>query len=534
MSAHHALPQRVRARRLGTPWPLGIRAQLTLLYTAIFAVLFLAIGGGYYVYLERTLQSNFDTTLALRTQQIASGVSFENGMLSVQDVTGELPQNAASNASNTSDTGNSGHTGNTTSPTNSPNAATTTSNRTAHVGVTYGTLVRIVNAQGKVVYVSPAFRALQVPQTSVTTALAGHTWTGTLAVQGQPAVRLESVPLTDNNAVRGAVQVGQPLDTLHETLRTAAIALFGVVPVLLLLGAFTSFWLARRALLPVLRLTSAAREIEAHDLHRRVPVPPAHDEVRDLAETFNEMIARLERTFEQQRRFVADASHELRTPVAAIQSLTDVALLQPEAPQNYTHILREVNSEAQRLGHLIHELLALARADEGRLPIERERVLLDELAIDVLAVVEPLAEEHQLTVSLDAEQPVAVLGDAARLIQVLLNLVDNAIRYTPPGGTVGISITTDQREARIIVRDNGRGIGAQHLPHIFERFYRADSARSRTDGGSGLGLAIVDWVVRAHHGTIAVESMLGQGTTVTVHLPLATTVPTATIQAQSD
>jgi heavy metal sensor kinase len=525
-----AAPMRRAALRLRRP--LGIRAQLTLLYTAIFAVLFLVVAGAYYLYLDRTLQATFDATLTTRTAQIASGISLENGSLNIQDVTGELPRNASGSASGSTSGGVDG----------SPNAdgvsGTTGTTGTGQSGpqsdVMFGTLVRILDPQGKIVYVSPGFQALAVPHVSVSDPLGGAEWLGTVTAPSGTVVRVESVPLRDNGHIYGVLQVGASATSLTETLRTAAIALFGVAPLLLLLGAGGSYWLARRALRPVMRLTRSAQEIEARDLHHRVPVPQARDEIQTLALTLNGMIARLECAFDQQRRFVADASHELRTPVAAIQSLTDVALAQPGSAEDTAETLRAVNSEAQRLGALISELLALARADEGKIHLERAPVRLDLLATDVAGVMEPLATERAVTLTLHLT-PATVLGDDARLIQMLLNLVDNAVRYTPAGGQVDIAVETQGQQTYAIVRDTGHGIAPQHLPHIFERFYRADVARTRSEsggeGGSGLGLAIVEWVVGAHGGSIAVESQPEQGTTVTVSLPrapeAATLAPTA-------
>ena len=513
--------------------PLGIRGQLTLLYTAIFAVLFLVVAGAYYIALDRTLQANFDATLATRAAQIASGVSRENGVVTIQDVTGELPGNVSAGAPSGA--------GDAPTSTEPPNVPASQSGEQSNVS--FGTLVRILDARGSAVYISPGFKALTLPARSVTDPLRGTLWLGTITAPDGTVVRVESIPLRDNGEVYGVLQVGAPATSLHETLGAAALALFGVAPLLLLLGAGGSYWLARRALGPIERLAASAQEIEANDLQRRVPVPEARDEVQVLALTLNGMIARLERAFDQQRRFVADASHELRTPVAAIQSLTDVALAQPGNAEETTETLRAVNSEAQRLGTLISDLLALARADEGQVRLEHEPVRLDLLAGDVAGVVEPLATEQGVTLDLRLA-PVTVLGDDARLIQMTLNLVDNAVHYTPVGGhvtiQVGIEVGATSGEPRgeqafMCVSDTGPGIAPEHLPHIFERFYRADPARthrangaksesvgvgSGQSGGSGLGLAIVEWVARAHGGAVAVQSEVGHGTTVIVRLPL--------------
>src|SRR5260370_31510896 len=202
--------------------------------------------------------------------------------------------------------------------------------------------------------------------------------------------------------------------------------------------------------------------------------------------------------------------------------MTEVVLAQsaPSEPGEYLSVLREVNAEAERLGHLIKDLLALARTDENQVLLEREPVRLDLLVADVAATTEPLAAEKSITMELLANEPATVLGDEVRLIQVIMNLIVNALTYTNAGGKVKLEVRAQNNSAILTVRDTGIGIAPEHLEHIFERFYRVDPARSRAAGGAGLGLAIVDWVVHAHDGTISVASTPGQGTTFTVQLPL--------------
>jgi heavy metal sensor kinase len=266
-----------------------------------------------------------------------------------------------------------------------------------------------------------------------------------------------------------------------------------------------------------------ARQVEAGDLQQRVPVPRPHDELRELALTFNQMIARLDDAFSRQRRFVADASHELRTPVSAIRSMTDVALLREKTPDEYVGVLWDINAEAERLGRLISDLLALARADEGQTPLDRRLLRLDLIAADVAAVSALLASEKSIRLAVETSGPVEVLGDADRLLQAVLNLLHNALTYTPAnsGGSVTIRVWAEVDMALLAISDTGIGIEPEHLPYIFERFYRADPARIHSYGGSGLGLSIVSWVVGAHGGSVKVESRPGYGSTFTIRLPLA-------------
>ncbi len=495
-------------------WPLGIRAQLMLWYTVVFALLILLFSIILYTTLQTSLATGVDTALRIRTQQIAAGVSIEGGKISIQDVTGDLPgleNSATPGQSNKTNLVNG----------NQTNLPGSTGITEAQSDANIGTLVRILNSKGQVFYSSPAFNDLSVPTSSITDPLHGEDWQGTVTAHGRLTVRLNSMALLDGNNIFGVIQVGESLAQLTSTLKSITIALLAIAPFVLLLGAIVSYWLAKRAFRPILHLTRTAREIKAGDLHRRVPVPSARDEVHDLALTLNEMIGRLDLAFTQQRRFVADASHELRTPVTVIRSITDVALVEPLSSEEYVTTLQDINVEAEQLGHLINDLLALARVDEGQTVLDNECIRLDLLAFDVASAMEPLAIECDLTVQFGTMEPVIVQGDTARLIQVMMGLVDNAIAYTNTGGTVTLSVTNHEASAIFSVRDTGIGIAPEDIPHIFERFYRTDPARSRVVGGSGLGLAIVDWVVRAHGGAISVESQVGQGATFTVTLPTA-------------
>ena len=275
--------------------------------------------------------------------------------------------------------------------------------------------------------------------------------------------------------------MGKPLAELHTLLHDLVGELLVVGLVVLLACAVGSYWLAARAFAPIQRLAATARRIKAGDLHQRVAVPRARDEVQYLALTLNEMLDSLERAFSRQRRFVADASHEMRTPVAVIRNKTDVARLWARDPQDYETVLEGVNAEAERLGHLISDLLALARGDEGRAQFEREPVRLDLVAGAVAANTDLLAAERGITLEVQAPEPVTILGDEARLIQVVMNLMENAVRYTNPGGRVTVTVEGWQGQACLSVRDTGIGIAPEHLPHIFERFYRADPARRRSE-----------------------------------------------------
>jgi heavy metal sensor kinase len=495
-----------RLRHLLYLAPFGIRVQLTLWYTSISALLLLLFGVAFYTTLQISLASGFDTTLQMRSQQIAEAVSLKNGKLVADDMVNELPELSATAALVDSFDG--------TDASAHPNQQDTPVNMKTHI------FVRIFDVAGKMVYSSPGFSGIVMPEESITQPLKRMPWYGTMHGLDDVEIRVYSTMLIDKQQLVGVVQVGQSLRTLQDHMEHIFIALLIITPFVLFCSALGCYWLAGRAFRPIHHLTRTAREISAKDLHQRVPVPSARDEVRDLSLIFNQMIGRLDSAFSQQRRFVADASHELRTPVAAIRSMTEVALVQPTTNDDYIAVLQGVNAESERLGTLISDLLLMARADEGQIQFEHDLVRLDLLVIDAVASLEPLAAEHKIALTLQLSCEATVLGDAARLIQVIISLIDNALTYTNVGGRVTLSVTTAKSFVLLKVSDTGIGISQQDKEHIFERFYRADPARSRAAGGSGLGLSIVDWIVRMHGGAVSVESQLGHGSTFTVSLPL--------------
>ncbi len=472
--------------------PPGIRIQLMLWYTMVFAFLILCSDIVLYTQLRTTLITSLNTALQLRSQQIASGIANNGGTITIQDVTGDLS-----------------------------NSDTTTSDMPdASLDIEFGTFVRILNANGQPLRISPAFRTLVLPPISVTQPLHGSDWQGTVMTRGGQEVRLYSVPFTENGTTFAIIQVGESLTQVNTALHSLVLELLIIAPFILLLSAVGSYWLGTHAFAPMNRLIHTAQRIRAGDLQQRVPVPRAYDEVRALALTLNEMIEHLDQTFTRQRRFVADASHELRTPVTAIRSMTELAQLKTLTIEEYEHTLDTINKEAERLGHLISDLLALARADERRVMLEQEAIRLDTLVEAVVANAEGLALERGVSLQLHVSQSVTVLGDEARLMQAVINLLDNALLYTDAGGRVSVKIEATSTYALLTISDTGIGIVPAHLPHIFERFYRADPARTRKEGNSsGLGLAIVEWTIHAHKGTIAVESQPGLGSTFIVRLP---------------
>jgi signal transduction histidine kinase len=302
-------------------------------------------------------------------------------------------------------------------------------------------------------------------------------------------------------------------------LRTSALVLAPLVVLLSMVGAYV---IAGRAFRPVDIIINEVQAIsDGRSLHRRLAVDGAGDELMRLNQTLNEMIARLETSFGALRRFTADASHELKTPLTVLRADVERAMSAPPQSTEQMIALEEALQETRRMADLVDSLLTLARADEGRFDVVREPVALEPLVREVFESAVILGEDAGLIVSMPVVEAATVLGDAPRLRQLCMNLVMNAVKYTPRGGRIDVSLSHRLDGVTFSVRDTGVGIAATDLPHIFERFWRADRVRSRGSerGGFGLGLAISQWIAQAHGGSITATSRLGRGSIFTVHLP---------------
>jgi two-component system heavy metal sensor histidine kinase CusS len=321
-----------------------------------------------------------------------------------------------------------------------------------------------------------------------------------------------------------------PLEDVDRELDQLLAALATAGPLIVILAGVLANGLARKALAPVEQLHRLTQDITAERLDRRLPVGNQHDELGRLAQTINAMIARLERSFDEIRRFTADASHELRTPLTAIRTEAEVALARPLAPTEHQQLLGSILEECGRLTRLTDQLLSLAREDaQVTAPATQngqaqDLVDLKALVASVAETIRPLADSKGLRLHTAASShddgAMIVRGDAGRLREVFFNLLDNSIKYTPQGGEVEVRIGRNGSEALITVRDTGIGIAAEHVPRVFDRFYRVDKARSRAEGGTGLGLSIARSIVAAHGGQIELVSSLDHGTTCTVRLPI--------------
>lgn len=318
------------------------------------------------------------------------------------------------------------------------------------------------------------------------------------------------------------IRAAVPTEPFDQALDRFRLILKETLPVLIVLASLIGYWVSGRGLAPVKEIIRTARGIGVKNLSGRLKVPKVHDELRLLTDTLNDMLARIESSVQRITQFTADASHDLRTPLALIRSSSELALLRSRTGDEYREALAGILSTSEETTELVENLLTLARADAGAATLQFQHV-------DLIGHVRKTTEEARILAAHKdirvreslPDAPVWVIADSSAIDRLFRILLENAVKYTPDGGEIGVVFHNGDADAHIDIHDTGIGIPAKDLAHVFERFYRADEARSRETGGSGLGLAIAHWVVEMHHGSISVESTFGQGSVFSVALPIA-------------
>ncbi len=455
-----------------------IRVRLTLWYILLLAVILGAFSAGIYLMLRHNLYGNLDDSLDARSADLLSSVPIVNGQPTLEGV---VPAEG-------DDEGEQ--------------------------------FERVFGASGAITFDNSApVGDAPIYDASVRAALRGETVTRSIDVGGV-AFRSVLTPIIQDGEVVGALEVVRTEDDVSETLGTLLLIVGVAYPATLVLASLGGVFIAGRALSPIDNVTRVARRISAEDLTQRLNLDLPDDEVGRLARTFDEMLARLDGAFRRQRQFTADASHELRTPLTAVKGQIEVALSRQREADAYRDVLQRVNGEVDRLIRLVGSLLTLARADAGQIPLDLEPVDLGGLVEGTVEHLRPLASERGVDLSVTPGPAATLQGDEDLLLQLLLNLLDNAVKHTPSGGRVTAGWDAKDGRAEVWVRDSGEGIAPEHLARVFDRFYRVDAARSRAQGGTGLGLSISRGIAEAHGGSISIESEPGEGTTCTARIPL--------------
>jgi signal transduction histidine kinase len=319
------------------------------------------------------------------------------------------------------------------------------------------------------------------------------------------------------DSFRIRVRIMASMQGIDDTLRTISYICLASAPLLLALAVAGGLFISKKSLLPIRHIINSAGVIAKGDLSERIPNTAGRDEVGELIVTINNMLASVESSFLREKRFTSDASHELRTPVSIIMAYAESLLADNKLSAEDAQAVTTILAESRRMQHIIAQLLAITRGQEGRYPVFMEEFPLGDIVEHIGEQFSDQLHEQDMKFEQDIPEGMVVKGDLSLISQMLLNLVENGIKYGKPGGYVRIAAKTAESKAYITVSDNGLGIPPESLPHIFERFYRADPARDRS--GTGLGLSIVQWIVQAHHGDIQVESKVSQGTQFTIQIP---------------
>ena len=461
----------------------SIRVRLTIWYGGVLVFIMIFLAGALYIVMKRTLQEQVDRSL--NEAAVAAARSLEEHRfgpyLRLNDLTHSFPRLALID-------------------------------KFFHIFGPQGQKVTLQSAD-------VSTHNIPLSPTARQSALQGRGTFETARFRDEIPIRLLSYPIRHGDALVNIVRVGTSLRPAHTMLSRLVFVLLIGSPLAVAVSMIGGWFLAGRALRPVDAMTLAAQRITGGDLTQRIPIT-SQDEIGRLASTFNDMIARLEVSIAQTRQFSADASHELRTPLTIIKGEAELSLRKSRSSDFYRAVLESNLEEIDRMSRIVDELLFLSRADLGEVIMSSAPVQLDTLVREIHSQATVLGQERHVETTLEHIEPARVMGDEWRLRELILNVVDNAVKYSPPRGAVHISLTTTRDTALVLVRDHGIGIAPDEQHAIFDRFYRTDAARAHAQKGTGLGLAICKWIVEAHHGSIRVESVFGEGALFTISLPL--------------
>jgi two-component system OmpR family sensor kinase len=480
----------------------SIRTKLTIWFTALLGIMLLSFGTISYFFTKTTLSNNLDRSLH-------SEVTWVNGFIEPKAKKVRLKRSALLELQQLKKSAPA------------PGEVGQISTDSAAVDEIWNQIyqhtilsprrqyIQILDRNGDLLYRSPSLGKQSFQFTDIP-----YGWIK-LATTYNDEGRELRIASTQNDFVK--ILVAYPLDELKDVLDGIFSIFLILAPVALLISLIGGWFLAHRSLKPVDTITKAAREISARNLTQRLPAQAVDDELGRLTATFNDMIERLQESFAQIQQFSADASHELRTPLTIMRGEIEVALRRKRLPIPTRELLTSVHDELVRLSSIVESLMILIKTESGRLAFQFSTIALDEMIQELTEDAQVLASKKKISVKVLRIDPVTVRGDAARLKQLFLNLIENAIKYTPQRGTVTFALTRDTDQAVVSIGDTGIGIPRKDLAKVFDRFYRVKSDGS----GSGLGLAIAKWIAEAHHGTIQVSSREREGSTFNVRLPIS-------------
>ncbi|MEK7688732.1 MAG: ATP-binding protein [Deltaproteobacteria bacterium] len=462
---------------------LPIRAKLTIWYTTLLAASLITFGSILYVALSRNIISSIDARLFSMADMVSRAV-FRPGTVN-------LPQNFDIFLEH-------------------------------FFGIkTSGNFIQLMDEYGKIVFTSSTLGKNHLPLSAQTYhhSIAGNATYETIKNIGQYPVRIVTFPLMENGQLISILQVGAPLQESTAALNALFYILIFGIPLAVILASGVGWFLAKKALSPVDMVTGLARKIEAGSLNERLDVSGPKDELGRLAKTFNDMIARLELSFKQMKQFTADASHELKTPLTVLKGEMEIALKTEKTVEGFREVIKSSLEEIDRMSALVKSLLNLAKLD-SRVRLPNDNIKLNVIVEERFNQTMPLAKDKGIDMVMAKKESVIIMGDKIGIGQLLFNLIYNAIKYTSKDGRIEISLEQSDNWAIIKVIDTGIGIAEEDLPHIFDRFYRVDKARTTGAGGVGLGLSICKEIAEAHGGKIEVESEAGKGSVFKVYLPL--------------
>ena len=464
----------------------SVRARLTVYYVSALAIILVLVGGLIYVLLARALYARIDDNLGALIQTADN--SLHNDLAEGQSVDDAARSTAAELASRLQ-------------------------------------MLAIYDGRGRLLAEEQRDPDLAIPLPPLETIPAGEPTLLTVAETGDADDRhrlaVRRLTVVPGN-VPYIVVAGSSLEPTDEELGALREILLYVVPIALALAGLGGWFLAHRSLAPVVAMAERARQIGVGDLTARLPVANPRDELGRLAQTFNELLGRLEASLTQQRQFMADASHELRTPVTTARTAVSVALQRPHRDESeYRETLGIIEQQTARLSRIVEDMFTLARADAGNYPVRRDAMYLEELVDDMVRAARVVASTRDVGVTLESSASAPLTGDEDLLRRLVGNVLDNAVRHSSAGGTVAVRLRDTPPAYEIEIADSGPGVPPEDRPHIFERFYRADRSRSReaSDGGAGLGLALARWIARVHDGDVRLSHSGPHGSTFTITLP---------------